>query len=136
MNNLNNYPFARKPTETETPTKKATVGHTNEEKDDSVFHPTQSDESTPAPTQNDNEAKGTSTTERQRTESSTGDKPHTSDFGLLNTTNQLNRCNRMMYIPLQFTKHEKQTLLDTGAIQRAMWETEYCEILTNHHMPT
>ena len=39
-----------------------------------------------------------------------------------------------MYIPLQFSQYEKQALLDTGAIQSAMSETEQQKILTTQNM--
>ena len=43
---------------------------------------------------------------------------------LLSATLQLNKKDRMLYVPLQFRQYKKRGLLDTGAIQRAMTEYE------------
>ena len=48
---------------------------------------------------------------------------------LLSQTLQLDKNNHMMYIPLTFDKTECQGLLDTGAVQSAMSETELAKIL-------
>ena len=46
----------------------------------------------------------------------------------------MNQRDRKMCIPLQFSRSEKQALLDTCAIQRAMSEKELRKFLSNHIM--
>ena len=50
----------------------------------------------------------------------------------LSATLQLNKKDRMLYIPLQFRSYENFGLLDTGAIQSAMSEAELRRILSAH----
>ena len=50
----------------------------------------------------------------------------------LSTTLQLNKKDRMLYVPLQFRAYENFGLLDTGAIQSALSEAELRRILTAH----
>ena len=50
----------------------------------------------------------------------------------LSATLQLNRKNKMLYVPLQFRAYENFGVLDTGAIQSAMSEAELRQILSEH----
>ena len=50
----------------------------------------------------------------------------------LSATLQLNKKDRMLYVPLQFRAFENFGLLDTGAIQSALSEDERRRILTAH----
>ena len=50
----------------------------------------------------------------------------------LSATLQLNKKDRMLYVPLQFRAYENFGLLDTGAIQSALSEAELRRILTAH----
>ena len=50
----------------------------------------------------------------------------------LSATLQLDKRNKMLYVPLQFRAYENQGLLDTGAIQSAMSENELRRILQAH----
>ena len=47
----------------------------------------------------------------------------------LSATLQLDKRNKMLYVPLQFRAYENQGLLDTGAIQSAMSDNELRRIL-------
>ena len=48
----------------------------------------------------------------------------------LSATLQLNKKDKMLYVPLQFREYEKFRLLDTGATQSALSESEIQRILT------
>ena len=50
----------------------------------------------------------------------------------LTATLQLDKRNRMLYVPLQFRDYENQGLLDTGAIQSAMSEDKLRRKATAH----
>ena len=50
----------------------------------------------------------------------------------LSATLQLNKKDKMLYVPLQFREYENFGLLDTGAIQSALSEAELRRILTAH----
>ena len=50
----------------------------------------------------------------------------------LSATLQLNRKDKMLYVPLQFREYENFGLLDTGAIQSALSEAELRRILSAH----
>ena len=50
----------------------------------------------------------------------------------LSATLQLNKKDRMLYVPLQFRAYENVGLLDTGAIQSALSKAELCRILSAH----
>ena len=50
----------------------------------------------------------------------------------MSATLQLNKKDRMLYVPLQFRKYENSGLLNTRAIQSALSESELCRILTAH----
>ena len=50
----------------------------------------------------------------------------------LSATLQLNRKDKMLYVPLQFRAYENFGLLDTGAIQSALSEAELRRILSAH----
>ena len=50
----------------------------------------------------------------------------------LSATLQLNKKDRMLYVPLQFREYENFGVLDTGAIQSALSEAELRRILTAH----
>ena len=50
----------------------------------------------------------------------------------LSATLQLNRRDKMLYVPLQFRAYENFGLLDTGAIQSALSEAELRRILSAH----
>ena len=47
-------------------------------------------------------------------------------------TLQLNRKDKMLYVPLQFHEYENFGLLDTGAIQSALSEAELRRVLSAH----
>ena len=47
-------------------------------------------------------------------------------------TLHLNKKNKILYVPLQFDKHDNHALLDTGAIQSAMSEAELRKRTTAH----
>ena len=51
---------------------------------------------------------------------------------VLSPTLHLNKKGKMLYVPLQFDKYENHALLDTGAIQSAMFEAELRKITTAH----
>ena len=50
----------------------------------------------------------------------------------MSATLQLNKKDKMLYVPLQFREYENFGLLDTGAIQSALSEAELRRILTAH----
>ena len=50
----------------------------------------------------------------------------------LSATLQLNRKDKMLYVPLEFRAYENFGLLDTGAIQSALSEAELRRILSAH----
>ena len=50
----------------------------------------------------------------------------------LSATLQLNKKDKMLYVPLRFCEHTNFDLLDTGAIQRELSEAELRRILTAH----
>ena len=50
----------------------------------------------------------------------------------LTATLQLNKKDRMLYVPLQFRQYENHGLIDTGAIQCAMSEDKPRRILSAH----
>ena len=50
----------------------------------------------------------------------------------LSATLQLNRKDKMLYVPLQFRVYENFGLFDTGAIQSALSEAELRRILSAH----
>ena len=54
------------------------------------------------------------------------------EIHVLSPTLRLNKKDKMLYVPLQFDKYENHALLDTGAIQSAMSETELRKITTAH----
>ena len=58
--------------------------------------------------------------------------PKPTNIRPLSATLQLDRRNKMLYVPLQFREHENQGLLDTGATQGAMSENELRRILQAH----
>ena len=58
--------------------------------------------------------------------------PKTTNIKPLTATLQLDKRNKMLYVPLQFRAYENQGLLDTGAIQSAMSENELRRILQAH----
>ena len=51
---------------------------------------------------------------------------------LLTATLQLNKEDRLLYVPLQFRQYENHSLLDIGAIQSAMSEDKLRRILSAH----
>ena len=51
---------------------------------------------------------------------------------VLTATLQLNKKDKMLYVPLQFREYENHGLLDTGAIRSAMSEDELRRILSAH----
>ena len=51
---------------------------------------------------------------------------------VLTATIQLNKKDKMLYVPLQFREYENHGLLDTGAIRSAMSEDELRRILSAH----
>ena len=51
---------------------------------------------------------------------------------VLTATLQLNKKDKMLYVPLQFRAYENHGLLDTGAIRSAMSEDELRRILSAH----
>ena len=51
---------------------------------------------------------------------------------VLTATLQLNKKDKMLYVPLQFRQYENHGLLDTGAIRSAMSENELRRILSAH----
>ena len=61
-----------------------------------------------------------------------GNSPKPTNIRPLSATLQLDRRNKMLYVPLQFREYENQALLDTGAIQSAMSENELRRILQAH----
>ena len=58
--------------------------------------------------------------------------PKTTNIKPLTATLQLDKRNKMLYVPLQFRAYENLGLLDTGAIQSAMSENELRRILQAH----
>ena len=50
----------------------------------------------------------------------------------LSATLQLNKKDRVLYVPLQFCEFENFGLLDTGAVQSALSDAEPCRILSTH----
>ena len=58
--------------------------------------------------------------------------PKTTNIKPLTATLQLDKRNKILYVPLQFRAYENQGLLDTGAIQSAMSENELRRILQAH----
>ena len=50
----------------------------------------------------------------------------------MSATLQLDKRNKMLYVPLHFREYENYLLLDTGAIQRAISENELRRILQAH----
>ena len=58
--------------------------------------------------------------------------PKTTNIKPLTATLQLDKRNKMFYVPLQFRAYENQGLLGTGAIQSAMSENELRRILQAH----
>ena len=50
----------------------------------------------------------------------------------LSATLQLNRKEKMLYVPLQFREYENFGLLDTGAIQSTLSKAELRRILSAH----
>ena len=50
----------------------------------------------------------------------------------LSATLQLNKKDKMLYVPLQFRQYENHGLLDTGAVRSAMSEDELRRILSAH----
>ena len=61
-----------------------------------------------------------------------GHQPKPTNIRPLSATLQLDRRNKMLYVPLQFREYENQGLQDTGAIQSAMSENELRRILQAH----
>ena len=51
---------------------------------------------------------------------------------VLKATLQLNKKDKMLYVPLQFREYENHGLLDTGAIRSVMSEDELRRILSAH----
>ena len=51
---------------------------------------------------------------------------------VITATLQLNKKDKMLYVPLQFREYENHGLLDTGAIRSAMSEDELRRILSAH----
>ena len=51
---------------------------------------------------------------------------------VVTATLQLNKKDKMLYVPLQFRQYENHGLLDTGAIRSAMSEDELRRILSTH----
>ena len=68
----------------------------------------------------------------------TSPKPHNPpkkpkyEIRKVSPTLQLNRKDKMLYVPLQFREYENFGLLDTGAIQSALSEAEVRRILSAH----
>ena len=54
------------------------------------------------------------------------------EIHVLSPTLNLNKKDELLYVPLQFDKHENHALLDTGAIESAMSEAEVRKITTAH----
>ena len=69
-----------------------------------------------------------------QTSSNNESKKHATqtEFHMPSPTLHLNKNDKMLYVPLQFDKYKNHALLDTGAVQRAMSETENISASRHH----